>query len=111
MLARARAQIAFYGSTRNYAFQFEDLGFDGVSARLNEKLKARDLPGMSAQITDEMLEHFAVVARWDEMAGALADRYRGTATRIVLYLAAEEFEEDPKTLVRWGEIARALREV
>jgi probable F420-dependent oxidoreductase len=31
----ARRQIAFYGSTRNYAFQFDDLGFLGTSARLN----------------------------------------------------------------------------
>ncbi|MGI8814560.1 MAG: TIGR03617 family F420-dependent LLM class oxidoreductase [Pseudonocardia sp.] len=110
MLARAKAQIAFYGSTRNYAFQFEDLGFDGVSGRLNERLKAGDLAGMAQEITDEMIEHYAVVARWDEMSDALADRYRGTAKRIVLYLAAEGFEEDPKTMGRWGEIARAIRQ-
>lgn len=111
MLERVRGQIAFYGSTRNYAFQFDDLGFDGVSARLNEKLKTGDLAGMSAQITDEMLEHFAVVAPWDELAGALADRYAGTAARIVLYLAAEQFADHPTDLGRWGEIARALRDV
>ena len=43
--ALARTQIAFYGSTRNYAFQFDDLGFEGTSARLNERLKAGDLAG------------------------------------------------------------------
>jgi probable F420-dependent oxidoreductase len=111
VLERARAQIAFYGSTRNYSFQFEDLGFDGVSARLNERLKAGDQAGMAAQITDEMLEHFAVVAPWDDMAGALTERYRGTAARIVLYLAAEGFGSDPASLARWGEIATALRDV
>ena len=61
LLAVARTQIAFYGSTRNYAFQFDDLGFEGTSAKLNEHLKAGDLDAMAATITDDMLEHFAVV--------------------------------------------------
>jgi alkanesulfonate monooxygenase SsuD/methylene tetrahydromethanopterin reductase-like flavin-dependent oxidoreductase (luciferase family) len=108
MLERARAQIAFYGSTKNYAFQFDDLGFEGTSARLNEKLKAGDLAGMAATITDEMLEQYAVVATWDEMAGALEARYAGVASRLVMYLAAESIAADPTTLGRWGEIARSV---
>src|SRR5581483_9221048 len=110
MLAAAKAQIAFYGSTRNYAFQFEDLGFDGVSEKLNERLKAGDLAGMSELITDEMLDHYAVVATWDEIGDALLARYRDTAARVVLYLAAEGFEQDPKMLARWGEVARAVKD-
>ena len=71
LIDRTRFQIAFYGSTKNYAFQFDDLGFEGTSARLNELLKAGDFGAMAALISDEMLEHFAVVAPWDEMADAL----------------------------------------
>ncbi|MDN5861780.1 MAG: TIGR03617 family F420-dependent LLM class oxidoreductase, partial [Pseudonocardia sp.] len=56
LLRRTREQIAFYGSTRNYAFQFDDLGFTGISARLNDLLKAGDLDGMRETITDEMVE-------------------------------------------------------
>ena len=44
-IQRCRTQIAFYGSTRNYAFQFDDLGFEGTSARLNERQKAGDVRG------------------------------------------------------------------
>jgi probable F420-dependent oxidoreductase len=104
----ARRQIAFYGSTRNYAFQFDDLGFAGTSAALNERLKAGDLRGMPATITDEMLGHFAVVGPWDGMAQALVERYGGIATRIVLYLAPEIWAEeaiDPRVIGRWGEVA------
>jgi probable F420-dependent oxidoreductase len=108
LVHRTKTQIAFYGSTRNYAFQFEDLGFEGVSARLNERLKAGDVPGMADVITDDMLEHFAVVAPWDDMADALVDRYRGTASRLVMYLAAESMAKDPSTVGRWGEIAQAV---
>ena len=71
LVQRCRTQIAFYGSTRNYAFQFDDLGFEGTSARLNERQKAGDVPGMAELITDEMLDHFAVVGTWDDIADEL----------------------------------------
>ncbi|MBO0732016.1 MAG: LLM class flavin-dependent oxidoreductase, partial [Acidimicrobiaceae bacterium] len=48
LVERARTQMAFYGSTKNYAFQFDDLGFEGTSARLNERMKAGDMAGMAA---------------------------------------------------------------
>lgn len=108
LLEMARARLAFYGSTRNYAFQFDDLGFDGTSARLNEKLKAGDIPGMAALITDEMLEHFAVVSTWDGMADALLQRYKGVAARLVMYLGEDSIKAAPGNLARWGEIARAV---
>ncbi|MGI8754008.1 MAG: TIGR03617 family F420-dependent LLM class oxidoreductase [Acidimicrobiales bacterium] len=108
LLERARQQIGFYGSTANYAFQFDDLGFEGTSARLNERLKAGDPAGMAAVVTDEMLDHFVVVAPWDAMADALIDRYGGLASRLVMYLAGESIASDRSTLGRWGEIAKAV---
>jgi probable F420-dependent oxidoreductase len=105
----ARSQIGFYGSTKNYAYQFDDLGFDGTSARLNERLKAGDLPGMAALITDEMLDHYALVCRWDELADRLLERYGGLAHRVVMYTAAADIARHPERLERWGDVARALR--
>jgi probable F420-dependent oxidoreductase len=104
----ARMQIGFYGSTRNYAFQFDDLGFEGTSARMNEKLKAGDIAGLSAIVTDEMLEHFAVIAPWDELADRLRSRYAGIASRVVSYLAHTHSAMDPDALGRWGEVAKAV---
>ena len=109
LLERARSQVAFYGSTRNYAFQFDDLGFAGTSARLNELLKAGDLDGMRDTITDEMLEHFAVIGPWDTVADTLRARYDGIAARIVGYLVEESVDSGAVPMDRWGEIARALR--
>ena len=108
LIDRTRFQIAFYGSTKNYGFQFDDLGFEGTSAKLNELLKAGDLAGMASTITDEMLEHYAVVGRWDELADLLRDRYQGLATRLVMYLAQDSIEADPAALPKWGEVARAV---
>ena len=109
LVEAAKTQIAFYGSTPNYAFQFDDLGFEGTTARLGERLRAGDTAGMAALITDEMLEHYAVVAPWDEIAGRLVERYAGVAERVVSYLAAESIRRDPPIVDRWGEVARAVR--
>jgi probable F420-dependent oxidoreductase len=107
---RAQTQIGFYGSTRNYSFQFDDLGFDGTSAKLNERLKAGDLDGLAATITDEMLEQYAIVGRWDDVADQIVDRYRGRAERVISYLTVDDIAREPDHLARWGEIARAVRE-
>jgi probable F420-dependent oxidoreductase len=105
----ARTQIAFYGSTPNYAFQFDDLGFEGMTPKLGKMMKAGDIGGMGAAITDEMLSHFAVKARWDDMADALITRYSGVASRVVSYLAMDDLRRNPKNLSKWGEIAKAVR--
>lgn len=105
----ARSQIAFYGSTKNYAYQFDDLGFTGTSAQLNDRLKAGDMAGMAALITDEMLDQFAVVCRWDELADRLVKRYARTAHRVVMYTAAADVARHPDRLGPWGEVAGAVR--
>lgn len=109
MVQRARTQIAFYGSTPNYHYQFDDLGFEGVTPRLGALMKQGDIAGMGATITDEMLDHFAVIARWDDMADTLLRRYDGVAARLVMYLAREDIQRHPDHLPKWGEIARAVR--
>lgn len=106
---RARAQVAFYGSTPNYAYQFDDLGYEGLTARLGGLMKRGDTNGMAELITDDILEHFAVLARWDDMADRLIERYKGVATRIVTYLAEEDLVRHPENIWRWGEIARAVK--
>jgi probable F420-dependent oxidoreductase len=109
MRQSAKSQIAFYGSTRNYGFQFDRLGFEGTSARLNERLKAGDIAGMADLITDDMLEHYAVTASWDELGPKLVDRYRTRASRLVMYQAEESLQRDPSTIDRWAAVAEAVR--
>lgn len=108
MQRRARTQVSFYGSTPNYAFQFDDLGYNGMTQKLGERMKAGDMTGMAELIDDEILEHFAVTARWDDMADALLQRYGSVASRVVTYLTAEDLQRNPANLARWGEIATAL---
>ena len=59
-------QVAFYGSTPNYAFIFEQVGHPGTTAALRERQKAGDIAGMAAVIGDELLEHFVVEGTWSD---------------------------------------------
>jgi len=109
LVERTKVQIGFYGSTPNYAFQFDDLGFGNVTSELRTALRAGDNERMATLITDEILEQFAVVGRWDDIADRLIERYRGLATYVVTYLASPQIREDKRALDKWCEIARALK--
>lgn len=104
----ARTQIAFYGSTPNYAFIFDQIGFEGTTRRIRERQKAGDLSGMVAVITDDLLDHFVVTAKWDELADKLLDRYQGVANRVVSYFARLAWEENPAGLGRWSQVTGEL---
>jgi probable F420-dependent oxidoreductase len=108
LAGRVKSELAFYGTTPNYSFQFDDAGFPGAGALLRERLRRGDTAGMKSLITDAMLAEYAVVCRWDDLPGELLARYGGIASRLVVYLAAELIERDPALAARWGEVARAL---
>jgi probable F420-dependent oxidoreductase len=106
---RARFQVAFYGSTPNYGFIFDQLGFEGTTPRIREKQKAGDIAGMAGCIPDDLLEHFCVSGDWGEVADQLIARYRGSADRVVSYFAGGEWGRDPSRLGPWGELAKAVQ--
>lgn len=108
-ILEAKTTIGFYGATPNYSFQFDDLGHTGMRDKLRDCLKTGDNARVQTLITDEILDQFAVVARWDDVADRMIERYRGIASRLVIYLASHWREIDSKTLARWGEVARAVR--
>jgi len=99
-----RGSMSFYGSTPNYAFIWDEAGFEGTTARIRERQKAGDFKGMAAQITDEHIATFATESTWDGLADKLIATYGETATRIVLYNALGDRER----FERYGEVARQL---
>lgn len=103
-----RTMVAFYGSTPNYAFIFEQVGFPGTTERIREAQKAGDLRGMAAAVPDDLLGHFVVEGTWDELPARLRERYEGIATDVVLYLAGAAWRRDPETFARFGAAARAV---
>ncbi len=107
----ARTMIAFYGSTRTYSPVFEHHGYDGLSDRLHECQRGGDVKGMTALITDNILDKYIVSAPWDELADALVDRYRDLAptVRLMSYTAISQYASDPEVLTRWGGVAHRIR--
>ena len=105
-----RGMLSFYGSTPNYAFIWDEAGFEGTTARIREHQKAADLAGMAAQITDDHLATFCTEATWDDLAHTLVDKYRGLATRFVFYNAAMGSPDLlAERLEKFGEVAKRIR--
>ncbi len=100
-----RRQISFYGSTPNYAFLFDQIGFEGTTERLRERQKAGDLDGMAAVITDDLLDHFAVSGTWAELPERIVERHRDVADRVVLYLTGDDVFASPTDIEQWGAVA------
>jgi probable F420-dependent oxidoreductase len=107
----ARVQVGFYGSTPNYGFIFEQIGFPGTTESLRERQKAGDLAGMSAVITDDILDHFLTEGTWSTIGDAVAARYGGRATRVVDYFGTMAWNRDPAHLERWSPVAADLASV
>ncbi len=106
---RARVQVAFYGSTPNYGFIFEQLDREGTTDRIRERQRQGDVAGMAAVIDDDLLEQFTTVGTWDDVADQVVAKYGGIATRVVSYFTGHDVVADPDRFERWGALARAVR--
>jgi probable F420-dependent oxidoreductase len=79
----AKRQIAFHATVRTYDRILGLHGFDDVAARIRELWRSFDLAGMTALVTDEMLDEMAVAGTPEECRPALARRAAG-ADRLLL---------------------------
>lgn len=80
-----RQQIAFYASTRTYRKVLELHGWEDVPGRLNERAAKGDWEGMANEITDEMLDVFAIVGGLDEVGSMVRRKYDGYLDRVTFY--------------------------
>ncbi len=104
----ARMQLAFYGSTPNYSFIFEQLGRDGVTDLLRQRQREGDLAGMAAVIDDALLDAFVVSGTTESIADAILERFGGIATRVVDYFGAAAWGRDRSSPARWSTVAETL---
>jgi hypothetical protein len=101
----ARTSLSFYGSTPNYAFIWDEAGFEGTTERIRARQKAGDFAGMAAEITDEHLAVFCTEASWDGLADALIATYDGVVDRLVFY---NPVFDRPDRFERYGVVARQI---
>ena len=86
-------QIAFYGSTPAYKPVLDAHGWGDLQGELNRLSKRGEWDAMGEEITDEILEAFAVVAEPSRVAGALKARWGGLVDRVLCtfdFVAEEE---------------------
>ncbi len=80
-----KQQVAFYGSTRTYAKIFNTHGWEDTPPKLHEKMSNGDMAGMADEITDEMVETFAITGKPDDAVDEIKRRYGGRADRVYFY--------------------------
>ena len=81
-----RQQISFYASTPSYRAVMQLHGWGAAAEKLSALAARKEWKEMPAQITDQMLETFTIIADESEMALAIQKRYNGLADRITLYM-------------------------
>jgi alkanesulfonate monooxygenase SsuD/methylene tetrahydromethanopterin reductase-like flavin-dependent oxidoreductase (luciferase family) len=74
---KVREQISFYGSTPNYRPVLDCHGWHEIGEKLTVLSRRGQWADMPREITDEMVETFAVVAKPSELAERLLARYDG----------------------------------
>ncbi len=107
----SRTMVGFYGSTPNYGFIFEQLGYPDTTRQLRAAQKAGDSEGVGRAVPDDLLAHFVVEGTWSELPQRIAERcapLAGYDVRPVLYLAGMAARQPGEAFDRFGEVARAL---
>ena len=85
----ARQRIAFYASTRTYFPVLECHGFQEIGQRLHQMSLDGKWEEMGDLVSDEMLNAFAVIGEYDEIAPKLLERYGGLVDEVGLTLATK----------------------
>ncbi|HYD47038.1 MAG TPA: TIGR03617 family F420-dependent LLM class oxidoreductase [Terriglobales bacterium] len=102
--APVRQQIAFYASTPAYIGVFETHGWGETALRLREKAAKGDWSGMADEITDEMLDVFAVTGRYQDIPARIKKKYTGYLDRVTFYFPFSRDDGRP-----WDEIIAAFQ--
>jgi len=81
-----RQQIAFYGSTRTYKGVLDLHGWGETCLRLHRLAAEGRWSEMGREISDEMLDQFAVCATYDQIAARIKERWGGIVNRIGFFM-------------------------
>ena len=80
----ARARLAFYVSTPAYRGAFDRFGLTDLANELGELSKAQRWSEMAERIDEKTLNEWVLCATYDNLAGAVRERYEGHIDRIEL---------------------------
>ncbi len=81
-----RTQVAFYGSTRTYKGVLDIHGWGDTCLKLHRLAAEGRWLEMGREITDEMLEQFAIMATYDQVAARIKERWGGIVDRTGFFM-------------------------
>ncbi len=85
----ARQRLAFYCSTPAYAGAFAVFGLEDFCAEMAQLSKAGRWDALAPRVDDELLHACVVVARYDDLASTLKERYGELLQRIEVSIPVE----------------------
>ena len=84
-----RFRISFYCSTRSYWDVLRLHNLEDLGERLRPYPKEKRWDEMAAEISDDVLELFATVGTYDEIGSKIANRYKGLADSLSLFVPTD----------------------
>lgn len=104
-IASIRQRIAFYASTRTYKPVMDVHGWGDVTLQLHRLSLQGQWKEMSALITDEMVNAFALIGSYDALPDLVEKRYGGWASSVSLGIPDTAVESAKGALERIKRIA------
>ncbi len=89
----ARQRLAFYMSTPAYGRAFEPFGLTTLCQDMAELSRQQQWQQLAERVSDEVLEQWVVVARYDELASALRQRFDGIIDRVEVSIPVESAQD------------------
>jgi alkanesulfonate monooxygenase SsuD/methylene tetrahydromethanopterin reductase-like flavin-dependent oxidoreductase (luciferase family) len=81
-----KQHVAFYASTRTYHTVLEHHGWQDVGMELHRLSKEGKWTELPKQISDEMLEEWAIISTYDKLAETVIERCTGIYDTVLLDL-------------------------
>lgn len=103
----ARQRLAFYCSTPAYSRAFHLYGLENLCTDLASASKRQAWDQMAEMIDDDLLSEFVIVARYDELAKTIDQRYGGLIDRIEVSIPVAD-DADKESL---SQIVKDINEI
>lgn len=95
---KTKQQIAFYASTRSYSDVMKIHGWDDTHEKLYRMSIDEQWSEMGKLITDEMLESFAIVGTYDQLASKIRSTYGDFAESVTFSMRVDASVQREATL-------------
>ena len=95
-----RYRVAFYGSTRSYHPVLEVHGWEDLGMKLHAMSKEGKWDEMAAEIPDEVVETFSVVATYDELAKKMEERFGGITDSTTIEMPRDIPQGEARELIQ-----------